>query len=98
MEKEQNLLSGSAIPKQTERLSVLTLLILEDMRRRQPAEEEALAAMRCERSGLLPEGLALAGILRDCRCQHDKVLRPEVPLACKASIQGDGEERLHVQC
>lgn len=38
MEKERNLLSGSAVPKQTERLSVCTLLILEDMRRRQPVE------------------------------------------------------------
>lgn len=49
MEKEQNLLSGSAIPKQTERVSVCALLILEDMRRRQPEEEEALAVMGRDR-------------------------------------------------
>lgn len=34
MEKEQNLLSGPAIAKQTERLSICVTLLLEDMRRR----------------------------------------------------------------
>lgn len=43
MEKERNLLSGSAIPKQTERLSARTLLIPVDVRRRQPVKEVALA-------------------------------------------------------
>lgn len=63
MEKEQNLLSGAAIPRQTERASVCTLLILEDTRRGQPEEEEVLAVMGRERSGMLPEGLALASFM-----------------------------------